>query len=182
MKILHAGSLFVAAWMLAIALGVAQAQTFGGAFDGMRDSDQPIQIEADRLEVTDDQGIAVFRGNVAVVQGTTVMKTASLRVYYSRDSQGRVGPGGNVRRIEASGGVAVRSEDQHATAESAVVDMQTEIATLNGNVAVSQGKNIITGCVVTVNMRTNNIDVKPCGDRGSGRVKVLIDRAPAPTQ
>jgi lipopolysaccharide export system protein LptA len=153
---------------------IANAQDLGGAFEGMRNSDEPIQIEADRLEVTDESGMAVFQGNVSVVQGSTQMRTSSLRVFYSRDAQGNAGAGGNVRRIEAEGGVAVRSRDQLASADQAVVDMQTQIATLNGNVSVSQGSNIITGCVVTLNMRTNNIDVKPCG----GRVKVLIDRAP----
>jgi lipopolysaccharide export system protein LptA len=153
---------------------MALAQNLGGAFNGMRDSDQPINIEADRLEVTDETGMAVFHGNVSVVQGSTNLRTTNLRVFYARTGEGQAGNGGAVRRIEASGGVAVRSRDQMASADKAVVDMQSQIATLSGDVSVSQGSNIITGCVVTLNMRTNNIDVKPCG----GRVKVLIDRAP----
>jgi lipopolysaccharide export system protein LptA len=156
----------------------ALAQTFGGAFDGMSNSDEPIQIEADRLEVADKDGTAVFSGNVAVTQGSTLMRTKNLKVLYARDSQGKAGPGGNVKKIEASGGVAVQSNDQVASADKAIVDMDSQIASLSGNVSVSQGNNIITGCLITINMKTNNIDVKPCGNTGgSGRVKVLIDRA-----
>ena len=163
----------------AFAGGGASAQGFGGgAFEGMGDSTDPIQIEADRLEVMDGDGIAVFSGNVAVNQGTTQLKTDRLRVQYSRDGGGNAGPGGNVRTIEATGRVAVRSGDQFATAEKAVVNMESQIANLSGNVSVSQGNNIIEACVVTIDMRTNDIDVQPCPkkDGGTGRVKVLIDR------
>lgn len=168
--------------LLALAAMPATAQTFGGAFDGMSNSDEPIQIEADRLEVADADGTALFSGNVAVTQGSTLLKTDKLRVHYSRDAQGKAGPGGNVKQIEALGRVAVRSNDQVATAEKATVDMDTQIASLSGNVSVSQGNNIITGCVITINMKTNNIDVKPCTKSTGGRVKVLIDRAPAKKQ
>lgn len=161
------------ALLLGFSCGTAYGQTFGGAFDGMRNSDEPIQIAADSLEVADEKGTAVFLGKVEVVQGSTILKTSRLFVEYARDSEGRVGPGGNINRIEASGGVAVRSRDQHATAQKAEVDLRTQIATLSGDVSVSQGNNVIEGCLVTVNMKTNNIEVKPCG----GRVKVLIDQS-----
>ncbi len=176
-------SLCIAFLAATLAVGIAGAQTFGGAFDGMSNSKEPIQIEADKLEVDDNAGTAVFSGNVAVNQGSTLLKTDRLRVVYSRDSNGQAGPGGNVKQIEATGRVAVRSNDQVATAEKATVNMQTQIASLSGNVSVSQGSNIITGCIVTINMKTNNIDVKPCqNNQTGGRVKVLIDRAPGTKQ
>ena len=166
-----------AALLVALLPALAAAQNFGGAFDGMRDSDEPVQIEADRLEVVDGEGVAVFEGNVNVVQGTTVLKTSRLKAYYARDARGNAGPGGNLRRIEATGKVAVRSDDQVATADKAVVDMKTQIVTLSGNVAVSQGQNIITGCQIVLDMETNNISVTPCKG-GGGRVSVQIDTVP----
>ncbi|MEM7462151.1 MAG: LptA/OstA family protein [Pseudomonadota bacterium] len=170
-------ALFVAVSSLAMTRP-ALAQNLGGAFDGMRNSGEPIQIQADRLEVADQKGTAVFSGNVEVVQGSTFLKTSKLLVYYGKDAQGNAGPGGNVKRIEATGKVAVRSNDQFASANRAVVNMETQMATLDGDVSVSQGTNIITGCLVTVNMKTNDIGVEPCAGKG-GRVKVLIDRAPS---
>jgi len=118
------------------------AQSFGGAFEGMSNSKEPIQIEADRLEVVDGQGTALFEGNVAVVQGSTLLKTSRLKVYYSREAKSDA-PGGNVRKIEASGKVAVRSGDQMASADTAVVDMQAQSAVLSGNVVVSQGESVL---------------------------------------
>ncbi len=163
---------------------LAGAQTFGGAFDGMSGSKEPVQIEADRLEVIDEKGTAVFSGNVTVTQGTTRMTTSRLKVLYGRDSKGKVGPGGNVRVIEASGGVGVRSKDQVASADKATVNMETQIANLSGNVSVSQGNNILTGCVVTIDMRTNNIKVEPCKSKsgGGGRIKMQLERAPGKAQ
>ncbi|MCG6858470.1 MAG: lipopolysaccharide transport periplasmic protein LptA [Salaquimonas sp.] len=150
----------------------APAQNFGGAFEGMRDTDAPVEIEADRLEVVDKQGLAVFEGNVSVVQGSTLLKTKRLTVRYV-SGKGAAGPGGNIRTIEASGRVAVRSKDQTASADKAIVDMEKQMATLSGNVSISQGKNIVTGCVLTINLATNAATLQPCSSN-SGRVKMLF--------
>lgn len=151
------------------------AQNFSGAFDGMRDTKLPVQIEADRLEVLDKDGVALFEGNVNVVQGTTVLKTRKLKVYYARGGNADAAAG-NVRKIEASEKVAVKSGDQAATANSAVVDMVAQIAVMNGNVTVSQGKNIVTGCKLTINMTTNAAKLEPCAATGQagGRVKMMF--------
>ena len=162
--------------MLAIAglllcpAGQAAAQSFGGAFEGMSNSKEPIQIEADRLEVVDGQGTALFEGNVAVVQGTTLLKTSRLKVYYSREAQSDA-PGGNIRKIEASGKVAVRSGDQMASADTAVVDMQAQRATLSGNVVVSQGESVLEGCKLQINLATNAANLTPCANAAGGRVR-----------
>lgn len=132
----------------------ANAQNFSGAFDGMKDNKEPVQIESDSLEVQDEKGVAYFTGNVSVVQGSTILKTSKLTVYYARGGNGS-GAAGNVKRIIASGKVAVRSDDQHATADSADVDMVSQMAVLNGNVTVSQGLNVISGEKLVINMKTN---------------------------
>ena len=51
----------------------ASAQSLGGAFDGIGNTEDPIQIEADKLEVLDAQNTALLTGNVSVVQGTTIL-------------------------------------------------------------------------------------------------------------
>ncbi|MEO0327175.1 MAG: lipopolysaccharide transport periplasmic protein LptA [Pseudomonadota bacterium] len=153
----------------------ASAQSFGGAFKGMGDNDQPIQIEADRLEILDNENTAFLTGNVSVVQGTTILKAKQLTVYYLRSDQSDETNSG-IRKIIASGKVAVRSQDNHATSDKAVVDMVTEIVTLTGNVFISQGNNIAKGCEVIVNLKTSVSEIKPCASsQGSNRVKLLLD-------
>lgn len=153
------------------------AQTFGGAFQGMGDSEEPIQIEADRLEILDNENTALLTGNVSVVQGTTILKARKIKVFYIRGDQGEQTQSG-IRLIEATGKVAVRSQDNTATADTAIVDMIDEIVTLNGNVFISQGNNIAKGCTVIVNLKTSVSEIKPCAasqQSGSGRVKLLLD-------
>lgn len=164
-----------AAVLVALVADAAQAQNFGGAFEGMRNPDEPVEIEADRLEVIDQQGVAIFEGNVSVVQGSTLLKTRRLKVFYEGGATAAEGPAGNVRRIEASGKVAVRSNDQFASADNAVVDMQRQEATLSGNVSISQGANIVTGCVLTIDLATNAATLEPCKSASErGRVKMMI--------
>lgn len=163
-------SFLLAAGLLFGMAGSALAQSFGGAFEGMSNSKEPIQIEADRLEVVDGQGTALFEGNVAVVQGSTLLKTKRLKVFYSREAKSDA-PGGNIRKIEASGRVAVRSGDQMASADTAVVDMQAQRATLSGNVVVSQGESVLEGCKLQINLATNAANLTPCSNGGGGRVR-----------
>ena len=148
----------------------AVAQNFGGAFSGMSDSSQPIQIEADKLEVADKNGTATFWGNVKVVQGSTILRASSLKVYYFQNGSGS---NGKVKRIEAGGRVAVRSEDQRASSDKAIFDMQSEIVTMTGNVTVSQGQNVATGCKLLVYLKTSTTEFTPCKKKG-GRVKILL--------
>lgn len=154
---------FLAAAMCAVfsMTSFSAAQSFGGAFEGMSNSKDPVQIEADRLEVIDGQGVALFDGNVAVTQGSTLLKAKKLKVHYLRDAKTNE-PGGNVKKIEATGKVAVRSGDQMATADKATVDMKDQIAILSGNVTVSQGENILVGCNLRINMVTNAANLTPC--------------------
>lgn len=161
-----------------LATGSAMAQNFSGAFSGMRDNGQPIQIEADRLEVTDAKGVAVFAGNVSVVQGSTILKTSKLKVHYRRGGRTK-SPAGNVAKIIASGKVAVRSGNQTASANSAVVDLDNKTAILTGDVVVSQGSNVVSGCRLNINLATNAAKLEPCGkksqaNKSNGRVRMIF--------
>ena len=142
-------------------------------------ADEPVQIEADRLDVRDTEGKAVFSGNVEVVQGEISLRAAEMTVEYARDgasggsAAGGLGSAGNIRRIDATGGVYVRSGDQVATGDRGSFDMASEIITLSGDeVVLTDAGNVITGCRLTIAMKTGNAQVEPCGQ---GRVKLLLE-------
>lgn len=164
-------------FLIGLGSAFAQAQSVGGAFKGMGNTDEPIQIEADNLEIIDNQNTALLTGNVSVVQGSTIFKASRIKVFYARGKDAAKSKSG-IKRIEASGKVAVRADDARATADKAVIDMVGEVVSLSGNVYMSQGKNIATGCLVTVNLRTNVSNIKPCGTTSgskTGRVQIVID-------
>ena len=53
--------------------------------------DKPIQIESDKLEVRQADSVAVFTGNVTVMQGPTVLKAGKMTVYYVKDANAAKG-------------------------------------------------------------------------------------------
>ena len=150
---------------------------------------QPIEIESSRLEVRDKQGVATFTGNVKVVQGDTTMRCKVLVVYYDKQQQPQPGatgaakaaapgPGGSqqIRKMEASGGVAVTQKENTATGDSGLFDMRSNTATLIGNVVVSQGPNVVRGDRLVVNMTTGVSRVD--ASKSHGPVRMLIQQKP----
>ena len=60
----------------------------------------------------------------------------------------------SIKRLEASGGVVVTSQDQKATGATGVFDMAANTATLNGDVVLTQGQSVIRGKQLVVDMKT----------------------------
>jgi len=182
----------LAAAMLAAAISGVPAQTSAGkgvpnALQGFsQNRGQPVQIEAASLEVRDKQKVATFAGNVKVVQGDTTMRCKSLVVFYdSQQTAGSMkaaspGPGGaqQIRRLEARGGVTVTQKDQTATGDTGLFDMQANTVTLVGNVVVSQGRNVIRGSKLVVDLTSGVSRVE--GGKSNGRVEMLFENKPAP--
>ena len=138
-----------------------------------QNKDKPIQIEAQQLDVRDKDKVAIFSGNVVVVQGDTTMKSKTLHVFYDQEeakggaapkttmNAAQPGPGGkqSIRRLEARGGVIVIQKEQTATGESGIFEMKTNTVTLLGNakdcVVVTQGTNVLRGERLVVDLATS---------------------------
>ncbi len=176
----------LASLFLAAVPATGNAQSAGG-FSGFGGSDGgPIQIEARELEVRDKEGVAIFTGDVVVKQGETTLETAKLVVHYVGGGQGAEGGGGGkkkaaagaaepaapaaggaapvagsqeIDRLEASGKVLVTSKDQTASGDSATYDGKTEVLELRGDVVLTQGKNVVRGDRLVVEMATGRARV-----------------------
>ncbi|HEY3795079.1 MAG TPA: LptA/OstA family protein [Bradyrhizobium sp.] len=158
--------------------------------------DQPIQIEAATLEMRDKKKEATFSGNVKVVQGDTTMTSKTLVVFYESNGAPAAstpapasakatvpakgapmpaatpGPGGasSIKRLEARGNVVVTQKDQVVTGETAVFDTKTNLVTMLGGVVLTQGKNVLRGDRLLVDMTTGVSRV----ESDSGRVQGLF--------
>ena len=155
----------------------ASAQTFSDAFAGFgSNSKEPIQIEAEQLEVEDKTNSATFKGDVVVSQGETQLKTERLRVFYDGSAAGDVQQ--KISRLEASGRVYITAKDQTATGDQASFDMNRQMMVMTGKeVVLSQGPNVVVGKKLTVNLKTGTANLQggvSGTSGGSGRVKVLI--------
>ena len=176
--------------LFAAATATAGAQTFETGFSGLGgESEDPINIESDELEVRDQEGIAIFDGNVIVIQGASKLRASKLIVHYDGGGQagkkleggnkpadaeapkssGLGGGGQQISSLEAIGGVVVTSEDQTATGDTGNVDMKTNIMELIGNVTLTQGPNVVNGDKLIVNLDTGNAKVL-----SNSRVRVLL--------
>lgn len=139
----------------------AAAQAAADIFAGFQaKSTDPIQVDADVLEVyeEDNQRIAVFSGNVEVRRGATVLTAKSIKLFSSLDAD--LPSEDTFSRIEAGGGVYVSSGGQTVTGSTAVVDMLKQTITVAGNVVLTQGKNVITGRSLVVNLATGRARIE----------------------
>jgi lipopolysaccharide export system protein LptA len=110
------------------------------------DTNLPIEITADSLEVMQDQRIATFRGNVDAIQGDMVLSADELRVHY-RDGDDAPEPAGAgaIRRIEAEGNVFLSSPRETAQGATGVYDVATNHVTIEGAVVLTRDDNVIRG-------------------------------------
>jgi lipopolysaccharide export system protein LptA len=163
------------------------AKQKGGAIPGpmqgfSRNRKDPVKIEANALEVRDRDKTAVFMGNVVVVQGETTLRCSELKVFYEGDTltgqTQKVAAAGTaaqrIRRLEAGGGVIITAKEQKATGDSGVYDLRANTMTLNGNVVVTQGQNVMQGDRLVVELGTGTSRLEAGGKPGPNRVKGLF--------
>jgi lipopolysaccharide export system protein LptA len=147
--------LLIAALLLAPATAHAQALK-------NHDSNAPVDVAADRIEVQDRANRAVFAGNVHVEQAGMTMDAQRLTVAYAGTASG-----GNpdIQRLDATGGVTVKKADQTARGNSAIYDLNRRIITMLGGVTLNQGGNVVRGgrLVIDLNSGRSVVDGSAAG-------------------
>jgi len=177
-------------WIQAASAQVGAKERAVG-FGNFGASKEPIKIDADRLDVFDKEGRAVFSGNVVAVQGDSTMNCTLMTVLYEQRRQGgeqqaaAPGPQGaddsSIKKIDCKGPVTIVSKTQVATGENATFDRVANKIFLTGNAALSDGPNVTRGERVVYDLNTGvaNVETKP-----GGRVRALFvpgSGGPAPT-
>ncbi len=167
------GNLLSSLAALALTVGIAHAQPQPqsqqpNALQGFsQNRSEPVQINAQTLEVRDKKKIATYSGNVVLVQGDTTLRCKTLVVFYDAGEAGgpavkatTPAPAGSqqIRRIEATGSVVVTQKGQTATGEKAIYDIADDTVRLfpapGGVVAVTQGPNVVRGPRLVVHLDT----------------------------
>jgi lipopolysaccharide export system protein LptA len=173
--------------LLLLGLTPSWAQSSATSPSGLKLSgDQPIQIESDKLEVRQAESVAVFTGNVTVVQGPTMLKAGKMTVYYVKDAgtaaKGTVANASamtgsaNIDHLVVDDKVYIKSNDQIATGDNGTFDMKTQVLVLSGKkVVLSQNDNVLVGCKLTVQMKSGLAEVDPCAGQ---RVQMSITPPP----
>ena len=143
---------------LAFASGAVAQQI---AFGGIRgDSKAPVEITSDTLTVDQSTGIATFAGNVVIGQGAMRLSAGQVLVEYGETTS-------DISKLRASGGVTLVSETEAAEAREAVYTLSSSTVVLTGNVLLTQGKNVMAGESLTVNLTTGTGTM-------AGRVRTVL--------
>ncbi len=130
-------------------------------------SNAPVDVSADRIEVQDRADRAVFAGNVHAVQQDLTLDTPRLTVAYSG------GTGGNnvqIHRLDAAGGVVVKSPSETAKGDIGIYDLDRKLITLIGNVQLDRENNQVMGQRLVIDLDSGRavVDGGPPGVNSSG--------------
>lgn len=142
----------------------AQSQSGGTSALKGHDSNAPVDVSADRIEVQDRADRAIFAGNVHVRQNELALDTQRLTVAYSNDG------GVQIQRLDAAGGVTVTSPSEKAQGNFGIYDLNRKLITLIGNVVLTRGESRIMGQRLTIDLGSGRavVDGGPPGVNQSG--------------
>lgn len=126
--------------------------------------DQPIEVTARQLEARQQQGKAIFSGDVVAKQGDVTLYCDKMVVYTQSGQQ-------KVDHLEAFGRVRVVQLDRTATADKAIYRQQQRTLVLLGHAQLHQGQNQVSGDEITVFLDENRSIVK---SQDGSRVRAVL--------
>src|SRR3954447_22192556 len=157
--------IILAVTILAAPAAVAQVQQEQSvsALKG-HNSNAPVDVSADRIEVQDRADRAVFTGNVHVTQAELTLDTPRLTVAYAGGSSVQI------RRLDAAGGVVVKSPSETARGDFGIYDLDRKLITLIGNVELNRQNDRVSGARLVIDLDSGRavIDGGPPGVNSSG--------------
>ena len=112
--------------VLAVAVPAAAA---GFELDLATGAGGPFQIEASQsIEWRRDEKVYIAEGDVRAERDGLVLEAETLSAYYRQDEAGK----SRIERIEAEGGVTIRSPDGTASGGEAVYDLDRSVIVIRG--------------------------------------------------
>ena len=128
----------------------------------------------DSLEFWQDRDLAVARGDAAIVRPDQRLSADIITAQFADDASGDTG----LSVLSAVGNVRIVTPTDVATADEAVYDVASQIATLSGSVQMTQGPSQLTGDRAEFNLGTGmrRLIAEP---GAGGRVQGLLVPEPA---
>ncbi|MEM8786345.1 MAG: lipopolysaccharide transport periplasmic protein LptA [Pseudomonadota bacterium] len=138
--------------------GGADASSQDVGFGPKLDTDTPIEITADQLDVFQDQQLAIFEGRVDAVQGELRLRSNKLKVYYDADTSRAqptaTGSSGNIRELVATGAVQIWNASEQARGNVATYDLKQRSIRMTGDVVLTKGANSLQGTTLLIDLNT----------------------------
>ncbi len=132
--------------------------------NGANADDDRIQIVADQLITNNEENFAEFSGDVRASQGSFVITSERLRIYYqtaAENADNQAVGQESIKQVVASGNVQISTEKFTAETDRAEYDMETKVVVLIGeNSTLKSSKNILTGSKIIVDRKTGQMKVE----------------------
>jgi lipopolysaccharide export system protein LptA len=169
----------VAAFALGLALaGPAAAQL-------AQNSDAPVDITADQLEVVNAECLATYKGAAEALQDTVRLRADVLKIYYKTQASSpapKAGGapksqcGGELDRMEASGSVFYVTPQQRVRGDTALYQAGSDTITISGDVVAAQGQNVMRGTklIITVSTGDAQMQGESTGRAKGNRVRTVV--------
>jgi lipopolysaccharide export system protein LptA len=135
---------------LAIGSVPAVSQDISVIGAGLRNhnTNAPVDIAADRIEVQDRSQRAIISGNVDVKQARLRLRAERVTVAYAS------GGDNQIDRIDATGGVILTSPTEEIRGNTAIYDLNAKIITLLGNVRLQNPDGNLNGGRLVYDLRS----------------------------
>lgn len=125
--------------------GPAFGQDAVSALKG-HNSRAPVDVAADRIELQDRADRALLSGNVEIKQAELTLNAPRVTVAYTRAG------GTEIQRLDASGGVTVKSPSETAQSQYAIYDFDRRLITMIGNVTVDRSGSHVSGARLVIDL------------------------------
>ncbi len=125
----------------------------------------PVDIEANEMEIIDADKRAIFRGSVDATRNGDHIKSDEMIVDYSDVKQEDGTSKSQVSKLDANGHVTITTDKQVITGDWAKLNVLTDNLEVGGDVKVVEGKTILRGPKLSVDLKTKKLVMS------GGRVK-----------
>jgi lipopolysaccharide export system protein LptA len=147
---------------LAAALVTAALAASPAAAQLAQNSDGPVDMTADQLEVVNAQCLSIWRGSAEALQGEARLRADVIKTFFTPAAAAKPGATSNcgpLQRIEAEGSVYYVTPTQKVRGDAGVYEAGSETITMTGDVVAAQGKNVLRGQRMVINTRTGEAQV-----------------------
>lgn len=147
------------------------------AAEKAKQDELPVEVNADSLEVLQNDEKAIFRGNVIAVQGDMRLKSDVMTVHYrkkdeatkeaeAKPAEAAATPSdatpmdatkaNTITKLETEGNVVLSTPEESASGTSGLYDVQTKKIYLNGDVVLTREQNILKGEKLVYDLTTGH--------------------------
>ena len=134
------------------------------------DREQPIEVEADRLEIREKDNLSIYEGNVHLVQGSLEIRSERLVIHFNDANELTLmemsGTPARFRQLDDNG------EEMHGEGLRINYMESDALLELLDEARFNHGSDTIEGRRIRINIETNSIEAS--GDQTEDRVKMLI--------